>query len=110
MDIAFDNRGVDTHLAPLHHLLRERDLHDPVVYPLDYAWPERDTPAAHGLGIRHLAGTDTAEVAVHQIGPDFALQNRVAPVANVLKDEQAKHDFGWVARPAMAAAVGTAVR
>ena len=110
MDIALDHRGVDTHLTPLHHLLRQRDLHDPVMDLLDDAWSERDAPAPHGLGIGHLAGADAGEVAIHQIGPDFPFQDRIAPIANVLQDQQAQHDFGWVAQTATPAAVGIAVR
>jgi len=110
MDVALNHRGVDPHLAPLHHLPRKRDLHHAVVYLFHYGRPEPDSPAAHGFGISHLAGADTGEVAVHQIGPDLTLQNRVAPIADVLQDQQAQHDFGGVAGSAMAAAVGTTVR
>ena len=57
------------------------------VYHFDYGRPERDPPAAHGFGIRHLVRADTGEVAIHQICADFALQNHVAPIANVLQDQ-----------------------
>jgi len=77
MDVALNHRGVDPHLASLHHLPRKRDLHHSVVYLFHCGRPERDSPAAHGLGIRHLADADTAEVAIHQIGPHFALQHRI---------------------------------
>jgi len=110
MDVALNHRGVDPHLAPLHHLPRKRDLHHSVVYLFHCGRPERDSPAAHGLGISHLASADPGEVAVHQIGADFTLQNRVTPIANMLQDQQAQHDFGRVARSAMAAAVGMTLR
>ena len=110
MDVALSHRGVDPHLAPLHHLLRQRDLHHSVVYLFHYERSERNSPAAHGFGISHLAGADTGEVPIYQIGPHFTLQNRVAPIANVLQDQQAQHDFGGVTWSAMAAAVGIALR
>jgi hypothetical protein len=57
-----------------------------------------------------IVGADAGEVAVHQIGTDFTLQNRVTPIAHVLEDQQAQHHLGGKARPAMAAAVGMAMR
>ena len=110
MDIALDDRGVDTHLAPLHHPPGLGDLYDPVVHFLYHRRSECDPPPAHGLGIGHLLGADACEVAVHQIGTDFTLQNRVTPIAHVLEDQQAQHHLGGKARPAMAAAVGMAMR
>ena len=54
-------------------------------------------PRLVDFGIRHLAGADTGEVEIYQIGPDFPFQNRITPIANVLQDQQTQHDFGWVA-------------
>jgi hypothetical protein len=110
MIVALNPRGVDPHFGPLHQLSRKRDLHHSVVYLFHYGGSEHDSPAARGFGISHLAGADTGEVAVHQTSPDFTLQNRIAPIANVLQDQQAQHDFGWVAGSAMAAAVGKTLR
>jgi hypothetical protein len=49
----------------------------------------------HGLGIRHLPGAHLGEVAVNQIGADFALEDLVAPVSHMLENEQAEDHFGW---------------
>src|SRR5271166_171138 len=110
MDIALNHRGVDTHLAPLHHLPGLGDLYDPVVYLLDHSRSERNPPASHGLGIGHLASANAGEVAVHQVGADFTLQNYVTPIAHVLEDQQAQNYLGGKTRPAVTATVGVAVR
>ena len=110
MDIAFNHRGVDTHFAPLHHLPGLGDLHDPVVYLLDHSRSKCNPPASHGLGIGHLASANAGEVAVHQVGADFTLQNHVTPIAHVLEDQQAQHHLGGKARPAVTATVRAAVR
>jgi hypothetical protein len=34
MNVALNHRGVDPHLAPLHHLLRKRDLHPLILRPI----------------------------------------------------------------------------
>jgi len=57
MDVALNHRGVDPHLAPLHHLPRKRDLHHSVVYLFHCGRPERDSPAAHGLGLDFSNGS-----------------------------------------------------
>ena len=75
---------------------------------LDDLRPERHAPAAHGLGIGRLAGADAGEGAVDEIGADFALQHRIAPVAHVLENQQAQHDLGRRAEPTPAAALGMA--
>jgi hypothetical protein len=84
MDVALNDSRVDTHLATLYHLAGLGDLYDPVVHLLDHGRSECDPPATHGLGIGHLVGADAGEVALHQIGADFTLQNRVTPITHVL--------------------------
>ena len=66
-------------------------------------------PAAHGLRVRHLGGTDPGEIAIHQIGADLALQYRIAPVADVLQDQQSKHHLSRETRSAASAALGMAL-
>ena len=73
---------------------------------LDHLGPHRQAPTAHGLCIGRLAGADPGEVAVHQIGAHLALEHLVAPVADVLEDQQPQHHLGRCASPAAAAALG----
>lgn len=44
-------------------------------------------------GIRNLLRADAGKLSVHQIGPYLTLQHLVAPIANMLQDQQAKHDL-----------------
>ena len=71
---------------------------------------DRQAPAAHCLGIGHLRAADAREVAVHQIGAHFAFQHLIAPVADVLEDQQAQHHFGRSALSAAAATLGMPLR
>src|SRR6476661_1001669 len=61
---------------------------------MDHGWPHRHAPATHGLRVGHLGSADTGEVAIHQIGADLALQYRIAPVSDVLQNQQSQHHFG----------------
>ena len=45
------------------------------------------------LRVRHLAGIDARERAIHQIGADFLLQVVVAPVEQMLQDQHPDHDL-----------------
>jgi hypothetical protein len=62
------------------------------------------------LAFRHLRAADTGEVAVHQIGAHFAFQHVIAPVADVLENQQAQNHFGRGALAAAAAALRTPPR
>ena len=75
----------------------------------DHTCSQRHAPAPHGLGVRGLAGAHPCEVAVHQIGADLALEHAIAPVADVLEDQQAQHHLGRNAQPTAAAALGMAL-
>jgi hypothetical protein len=44
------------------------------------------------------------EVAVDKVGAHFPLQHDIAPIANVLEDEQAHNDFRRIAPPVACAA------
>ena len=61
---------------------------------LEHLRPERQAPTAHGLGIRGLSTTHMGEVPVHQIGPDLTLQHLIAPVPDVLEDQQSQYHVG----------------
>jgi hypothetical protein len=63
----------------------------------------------HGLGVRSLAGAHPGEVAVDQIGAHLAFEHAIAPVADVLEDQQAQHHLRRGALPASALALGMAL-
>jgi len=92
-------------------------------------WPFSDAraatakPLARGAilhGLRFQTGTTSEDlrvtayppavpddqVAVHQIGAHLALQHAIAPVADVLEDQQAQHNLGRCAQPTATAALG----
>ena len=106
MDIGLHHRGVHPHLAPLHHPVVLRDLHHPFVDLFDHLRPQSHAPATHGLGIGRLGAAHAGEVAVHQIGAHFALEHDIAPVADVLEDQQPQHHFSRSALSAATAALG----
>jgi hypothetical protein len=76
----------------------------PFVHLLDRLRPDRQSPPADRLGVRHLAAADAGEVAVDQVGAHFALEDLVAPVAHVLENEQAQDHVGRRAQAAATAA------
>ena len=84
--------------------------HQPLVDLLDHLGPDRQAPAAHRLCIGRLAGADPREVAVHQIGAHLALEHLVAPVADVLEDQQPQYHLGRRTSPAAATALGMPFR
>ena len=105
MDIGLHHRGVDAHPPASRNPFRLRHLHEPLVHLLDGLRPDRQSPTADRLGVRHLAAADAGEVAVDQVGAHFALENLVAPVAHVLENEQAQHHIGRRAQPTATAAL-----
>ena len=71
--------------------------------------PQREAELAQRLGIGHLGRADARELPVHQVGPDFALERRIAPVAHVLEHQQPNHDIDRCAlAPARAAVLPAA--
>jgi hypothetical protein len=77
---------------------------------LDHLGRHCQAPTSHRLCIGHLAGADAGEVAVHQIGAHLALQHAIAPVADVLEDQQAQYHLGRRAQPTATAALGMSPR
>ena len=108
MDVVLHHGGVDAHSASLHNVVGPRDLHDPIVDLMDRGRPHRHAPATHGLCVGHLGCTDTGEIAIHQIGADLALQYRIAPVADVLQNQQSQHHLRRETQSAAPAALGMA--
>ena len=106
MDVGFNHRGVHPHPPADHNPLVVRYFHQPFVNLLDHLRCHRQAPPAHGLGVRHLAAAHAGEVAVNQIGAHFALENLVAPVTDMLENQQAQDHFGWRPAPTATAALG----
>jgi hypothetical protein len=106
VDVGLHHRRIHPHSAPFHHPLVPREPYKSFVNLFDHFRPHRYSPAAHGLGIGRLGRAHAGEVAVYQVGAHFALQHAIAPVTDVLEDQQAQHHFGRSARPAAATALG----
>ena len=109
MDVGLHHRGVDAHAAAFSQAMALCHGHHPDVDLFDHVCPQCHAPAPHGLGVRGLAGAHAGEVAVHQIGPHLAFQHLIAPVADVLEEQQAQHHFRRGALPAAALALGMAL-
>jgi hypothetical protein len=88
VDIGLDHRRVHAHPPSCGHAIVLGYSDHALMNLLEHLRPERHTPPAHGLGIRRLATAHTGEVPVHKIGPHLAFQRLIAPVANVLEDQQ----------------------
>jgi hypothetical protein len=106
VDVGLHHGGVHAHSAPGHQPVGLSQLHQPLVNLLDHLGPHRHAPTSHRLRIGRLAGADAGEVAVHQIGAHLALQHAIAPVADVLEDQQAQHHLGRRAQPTATATLG----
>ena len=104
VDIGLHHRGVDAHPPADRNPFRLRHFHEPFVHLIDGLRPDRQSPTADRLGVRHPAAADADEVAVDQVGAHFALENLVAPVAHVLENEQTQDHVGPRAQPAATAA------
>ena len=110
MDVGLHHRRVHAHPPPGGHAFVPSYLHQPLVNLLENLRPERHAPAAHRLGIRRLAAAHAGEVPVHQIGAHLALQHLIAPVADVLEDQQPQHHLGRRAASPAATALGMSFR
>src|SRR5271169_534757 len=106
VDIGFDDGRVDAHLAALDDLLLLRDCHDPFVEALNYFWSQGKCPLIHDGIVWNLTAADTGEGSVDQVGAHFALHHFIAPVANVLEQEQSQNDFSGRAPPAPGSTLG----
>jgi len=100
-------RGVHAHAPPRNHPAVPRYFHHPVLNLRNDLRPQCQAPAAHSLGVGRLAGADAGERPVHEIGAHLALQHLIAPVANVLQNQQPQHHLGRRADPTTTAALGT---
>jgi hypothetical protein len=109
VNIFFDYRRIDPHLAPFHNLLFLRHGHHPLVEVLDDLRFESQSPLIHDRVVRNFTAAHSREGALDQVGPHLALHHLIAPVADVLEQEQAQHDFSGRAPPALGSALGAAL-
>ncbi len=106
VDICLHDGRVHSHLAAADDAALLGNGHDPLVDLLDDLWAQSDAQLAQRLGIGYLRGPDPGELAIHEVGADFALEHGIAPVAHVLEDQQPDHDVHRGALAATSAAVG----
>ena len=109
VDVGLHHRRVHAHPPSRGHPVVPSYCHHSFVNPLDHLRPDRRAPAAHGLGVGHLAAAHAGEVAVHQVGAHLALHHLIAPVAHMLEDQQAQDHLRRYAFAAPAAASGMAL-
>ena len=105
VDVGLDHGGVDPHSPTRHQAIVLRDRHHALVNLAHHLGSQRHAPATHRLGVRGLGPAHAREVAIHQVGADLALKHGVAPVPDVLEDQQAQHNLRRHAQPAAAAAL-----
>src|SRR5215471_12487126 len=106
MDVGFHNGRIDAHASTRHNSLFESDFNDPLMNLLEYLRPHRHAPTPHGLGVRHLAAAYPCEVAVDEVGAHFTFEYCVAPVADMLENQQSQDHFSWRATSATTATLG----
>jgi hypothetical protein len=104
VNIGLNNGGINAHSASLYDTFLLCDVHNSLVNLLDNLRPESPAPAAHRLGIWHFGEAYAGEVAIDKIGPHFTLKCFIAPVADVLQDQQTQDHFRREAAPATRAA------
>src|SRR3979490_3407055 len=105
MDIGFHHGGIHAHSAPVRPSFFVRDFHPSFVNLLDDLRPGSQPPAPHGFGVRDLPCAHAGKAAINEIGTHFALQYHVAPVADMLENQQAHNHLGGGAPPAAASAL-----
>jgi hypothetical protein len=91
VDVGLNHGGVDAHPTTGNDPVLHRNLHHTPVEILNHLGPDHLPEASQCLCIGYLLGADARKCSVHQIGSDFALQYRIAPVADVLEDQKPKH-------------------
>ena len=74
VDVALHHGGVDAHAPARNDAVVLRYFHHPIVDLPEHLRPDRQAPAPHGLGIRHLPAAHSGEVAVHEVGAHLAFQ------------------------------------
>jgi hypothetical protein len=105
VDIGLHHGRVHAHPPSSGHALLSGDPHQAFMNLLENLRPERHAPPTHGLGIRGLGAAHMSEVPVHQIGAHLALQHLVAPIPDVLENQQPQHHVGRRAPTPAAAAL-----
>ena len=107
--IRFYDRGVDAKSATVRDPGTLRDLDHLSMQLLDDLRAERARDLQDRLRVGHVAGIDAREHPIHQIGAHLALQVVVAPVEQMLQDQQADMSFPMWLRLDCPLAVGPGI-
>src|SRR3954454_22073000 len=94
MNIGLDNGGVHAQLPSLHHIVLASNGYDALVQLLDHFRSQLASEAGNGLVVGNLSAADTREFTVHQIGAHLPLEFYVAPLANMLEQQQPEDNLG----------------
>ena len=92
-DRRFDDCGVDAHLATTRHATLSGLLDDSREQPPQNLAIEKLPEPNHRLGVRNLPAIDPAEVPVDEVARHFPLELLVAPLLQVLQNEQPQRDL-----------------
>jgi hypothetical protein len=90
MDVAFYDRRVHPQLLPPRHSSLLRQFHHPSVQFLNNFRPDQLSQPGQGLGVWHFFIPDSGKCPIHQIGPHLSFQHVIAPVPDVLQQQQAQ--------------------
>jgi hypothetical protein len=92
------DRTVDAQLAATRHLEAARQVGHPIQQPMHRRRLQQIGPAHQCRVVRHRLEAKTTELAQHQAVANEVLGLRVAPVVQVLHDQQPQDHFngcGW---------------
>src|SRR5580658_9866253 len=87
-------------------LLLLRNRYHPFVDVPNHLRPQGQRPLVHDGVVGNFAAAHPREGTVDQVGAHLALHHFIAPVADVLEQEQSQNDFGRRAQPAAGPAFG----
>ncbi len=105
MNVGFHHRCIHPQLPAPRHPSLLRQFHHPPVQLLDDFRPDQLPQSCQGLGVRHFFIPDPSKGAIHQIGPYLSFQHVIAPVPDVLQQQQAQQYFRGRLHPATATAL-----
>ena len=108
MNVAFHHRRIHPQLPALRHSPLLRQFHHPLVQLLYDFRPHQLPQSCQGLGVRHFFISDPGKGAIHQIGPHLSFQHVIAPVPDMLQQQQAQQYFRRRLHSAANAALGMA--
>ena len=105
MNVAFHHRRIHPQLPSLGHPSLPRQFHHPTVQLFNNFRPDQLPQSCQGLGVRHFFIPDPSKGAIYQIGPYLSFPHVIAPVPDVLQQQQAQQYFRRRLHSATAAAL-----